>query len=126
MNPDKKTLVFPILLVTVGTGWLLSTLGVAPRIDWVWTLGLAAVGLLAFVAGGIDKFTVVIGPLFIIASCLSVLRQTGRLDLDVEVPILVIVAGVLLLIVRHPVIPVPNWIVEEKKRAGGAKSNDPS
>ena len=115
MKPDKKTLIFPLLLITVGAGWLLTTLGVAPGIDWVWTLGLAAVGLLAFAVGGFDKVTVVIGPFFILASCLSILRQTGRLHLDVEVPILVIVAGILLLVARMPAIPVPDWIVQDPR-----------
>ncbi len=105
MKSDKKTLLFPILLITVGVGWLLSTLGIAPGIDWVWTLGLAVIGLLTFVVSGFDKVTVVIVPFFILASCLSVLRQSGRLHLDIEVPILVIIAGVLLLVAPMPAIP---------------------
>jgi hypothetical protein len=108
---DKKSLIVPILLITIGAGWLLTTLGIAPGIDWVWTLGLAVVGILAFVVGGFDKVSVVVGPFFIITSCLSVLRQTGRLKLDVEVPILVITGGVLLLIARHPAIPIPKWMI---------------
>ena len=115
MKPDKKTLLLPVLLITVGTGWLLTTLGVAPGIDWVWTLGLAVVGLLTFAVGGFDKVTVVIGPFFILASCLSVLRQTDRLHVDVEVPILVIIAGFLLLIARTTVVPIPKWIVQDPK-----------
>jgi len=112
MKPDKKSLLIPLLLITVGTGWLLTTLGVAPGIDWIWTLGLAVIGVLVFVMSGIDKVTVVVGPFFELASCLSVLRQTGRLELDVEVPILVVISGVLLLLARQPAIPVPKWIVE--------------
>ena len=111
MKPDKKTLLLPILLITVGAGWLLTTLGVAPGIDWVWTLGLAVAGLLAFALAGIDKVTVVIGPFLILASSLSILRQTDRLTLDVEIPILVMVAGVLMLISRSPAIPLPAWVV---------------
>lgn len=115
MQPDKKTLLFPILLITIGVGWLLTTLGVVPGIDWVWTLGLAAVGLLAFVLSGFDKVSMVIGPFFILASFLSILRQSGRLHLDIEVPILVIIAGILLLVARFPIIPVPNWIIQDPK-----------
>src|SRR5947207_1650458 len=55
MKPDRRSLIIPVLLITVGTGWLLTTLGVAPRVDWVWTLGLVIVGLLAFVVGGIAR-----------------------------------------------------------------------
>jgi hypothetical protein len=116
MTPDRKTLLLPILLITVGVGWLLTTLGVAPGIDWVWTLGLAVVGISTFAVSGFDKVTVVVGPFFILASCLSILRQTDRLRFDVEVPILVIIAGVLLLIARIPAIPVPTWVVQESKQ----------
>ena len=115
MKSDNRTLMLPILLIAVGGGWLLSTLGVVPQINWVWTLGLAAVGLLTFALGGWDKVTVVIGPFFILASCLSILRQTERLPLDVEIPLLVIVSGVLLLIARIPAIPIPDWALEERQ-----------
>lgn len=112
---DKKTLILPLLIISIGSGWLLTTLGIVPGINWIWTLGLAVVGLLSFAVSGIDKSTVVIGPFFLIASCLSVLRQTGRITLDVEVPILVIVIGCLLLVARSKSIPIPDWVVLETK-----------
>jgi len=115
MQPEKKTLIVPCLLVAVGLGWLLTALKVAPGIDWIWTLGLAVVGLLTFAVGGIDKVTVTIGPFFIAASTLSILRQTNRLRVDVEVPILVIMAGVLLLVARSPKIPIPEWLIRDRK-----------
>jgi hypothetical protein len=114
-KPDKKTLLLPILLITVGTGWLLTTLGVAPGVDWIWTLGLGIIGLMTFVVGGFDKVTAVVGPFLIIASCLSLLRQTGRLHVDVEVPILVIIAGALVLVARVSAIPIPKWIIQDSK-----------
>ncbi len=113
MKSDKKTLVMPLLLITLGVGWLLTTLGITPAIDWIWTLGLAVVGLLAFGISGVDKVTVVVGPFFMITSLLSILRQTDRLPFNVEVPMLVILSGVLMLIARSPLIPNPKWIVQE-------------
>jgi hypothetical protein len=115
MQADKKTLFLPILLIAVGSGWLLTTLGVFPGIDWVWTIGLAAVGILTFIVSGFDKVSVVIGPLFILASCLSILRQTDRIHFDIEVPILVISAGVLLMVARSPAIPIPTWFIQDEK-----------
>ncbi len=115
MTPDRKAILFPFLLITVGTGWLLTTLGIAPGIDWVWTLCLAAIGFLSFVLGGIDKVTIVVGPFFILGSCLSILRQTGRLPFDVEVPILVIISGFLLLLASLPIIPVPKWVIPQSE-----------
>jgi hypothetical protein len=101
------------MLITVGIGWLLTTIGVAPGVNWVWTLGLAIVGVLTIVGAGFDKVTFVVGAFLVVTSLLSVLRQTDRLSIDVEVPILVIVAGVLLLIARSSAIPFPKWILEE-------------
>jgi hypothetical protein len=116
-----KTLVLPILMITFGVGWLLTTMGVVPEIDWVWTLGIAIVGILAFALGGIDKVTVVIGPFFLLAAFLSILRQTERLRVDMEVPILVIAAGVLLTLARLPSIPAPTWLVMSHNGSGERK-----
>ncbi len=115
MNQTRGALVVPILIITVGIGWLLTTQNIVPGIDWVWSLGLAVAGLLTLLAGGLDKVSVVVGPFFLVASVLSVLRQTGRLSLDTEVPILVILVGVLLLVARMPTIPAPSWVIDTTK-----------
>lgn len=108
-------LFIPILLIAFGVGWLLTTLGVAPGVDWIWTLCIGVVGLVSLAVGGINKVTVVVGPFCLVASALSLLRQTGRLSFDVEVPILVILAGVLLLVARLPSIPTPEWAIQAAK-----------
>ncbi len=112
---SKNSIFLPILLITLGVGWLLTTLNVAPQINWVWSLSIAALGLLTLVIGGIDKVTVVIGPLLILTSCLSILRQTGRIEFDVEVPILIIISGILLLCARHPLVPIPKWVLKDTR-----------
>lgn len=112
----KKTsrgpLVLAILIITVGVGWLLTALGFGPGVNWVWTLALGVIGILAFVlSGGLDKVSVIVGPFFLVSSLLSILRQTGQLSTDVEVPVLVILVGVLLLAAQMPFIPLPRWFV---------------
>jgi hypothetical protein len=106
---SKAPLVIPVMIIVVGVGWLLTAQGVNPGINWIWTLGLGVIGILTFVVSGIDKLTVVVGPFFLLASALSVLRQTDNLRLDMEVPVLVISIGVLLLVAQLPVIPKPGW-----------------
>ena len=113
MQLKTSTLIVPILLISLGTGWLLTALGIAPTIDWVWTISLAAIGLAVLVINGVDKVSLVLGPIFVVASALSLLRQTGRMRSDLEVPILVILLGVLLVIARLPAIRVPRWIAED-------------
>jgi hypothetical protein len=111
-----KSLVIPMLLIVLGTGWLLTTLNIVPQIDWVWTLGVALAGVLVFLVSGFDKVSVVVGPFFLIAAILSVLRQSGRLELNLEIPILVISAGLLLLVVRSKSIPAPAWLIETERK----------
>lgn len=96
----KRRFTVPILVLTVGVAWLLNTLSIVPDVDWVWTLGLAAAGVLTLVIGGITRPTLVLGPLLLVASICSVFRQTGRLHESHEIPILVIVLGLLLLAVQ--------------------------
>jgi hypothetical protein len=115
-----KSLIMAWLLIAIGTGWLLTALGVGPGIDWVWTIGLAALGLLTFLVGGFDKLTLVVGPVFLIGSGLSILRQTNQLSLDVEIPVLVILSGVLVLIARTSMVPMPRWIILDPVSASGS------
>lgn len=112
---SKLSLIIPILMITVGTGWLLTVHKIIPGVDWIWTLGLAIVGVLLLALGGLDKVTIVTGPFLLISSIFSVLRQTERISIDSEIPILVIIAGVLVLISRSLPIEMPNWIIEDSK-----------
>lgn len=121
MSIDKKSLAIAVLIITVGVGWLLTTLGVGTSIYWVWTMGLAVTGVLIFLISGIDKVSVVVGPFFILASLLSILRQQERLRVDVELPILVILTGALLLIAGLKRIPAPKWFSEGGKSGGEDK-----
>jgi len=104
--------VVPILVIVVGVGWLLNVKGVIPKVDWIWTCGLAAVGFLTLAVGGLDKLTVVVGPFLIVSSIFSVLRQTGNMSIQTEVPILTIVLGVLLLFVNLVNLPSPDLLKE--------------
>jgi hypothetical protein len=93
-----KKLVVPILIVVVGVTWLLNVLEIMPGVDWIWTVGLAAAGILTIAVGGLNKLTIVTGPLLVVASVCSLLRQTNRLQLNREIPVLVIVLGILMLV----------------------------
>ena len=112
---SKAPLIISILIIVVGVGWLLTALGFGLGINWLWTLGLGVIAILVFVVSkGIDKVSVVLGPFFLLASLLSVLRQTSRLSVDIEVPVLVITIGILLLLAQLPAIPKPRWYEEPR------------
>jgi hypothetical protein len=115
---SKGPLTLSILIITVGVGWLLTAQGFGPGVNWVWTLGLGVVGILTFIiSGGLDKFSAVVGPFFLVSSVLSILRQTGHLAAETEVPVLVIAVGVLMLVAQMRWVPVPKWLVP--LQAGG-------
>lgn len=116
----SKNLIVPILTIIVGVAWLLNVIGMVPGVDWIWTGALAAAGILSFAVGGLNKLTVVTGPFLIAASLCSVLRQTGRLSIDHEIPVLVIIFGVLLLIAQLCKLPLPEMLQEEEPENGKA------
>jgi len=122
MSQDRSSLILGILLVGLGGGWLLSNLGFIPPVAWAWSIGLAIVAVLAVALSGFDKVSIVVGGFFLLASVLSVLRQTGTISIDVEVPSLVMAAGLLILIARSRAIPTPRWILKsEPSNAEGSR-----
>ena len=104
----NKKLIAPILTIIVGLTGLLNTLNIIPEVDWAWSIGLATVGILSVAIGGFNKVSIVTGPFLIIASVFSVMRQTGRINIDLEGPILVIVLGVLMLISQLSKLQLPD------------------
>jgi hypothetical protein len=114
MTPSKRRLIVPILVILLGVTWLLNVLHIIPGVDWIWTGSLAAVGILTLAIGGINKLTVVAGLFLVVASICSVLRQTGRLAIDLEVPILTIVLGSLLLLVQLTNLPTPEILKPDR------------
>lgn len=102
----KKKLIVPIFTMVVGIAWLLNSYDVIKGVDWIWSGGLASAGVLCLWIGGFNRLTVVIGPFLISASVLSILRQTDRILLNREIPILVIILG-FLMILSH-VLRLPN------------------
>lgn len=110
----KSSLTAGVLMITLGLGQLLSAMGVVPEINWVWTMFLAAAGVLVFILGGVNKVTIVLGPFFLFGSILSILRETGRIEVNVELPMLVILIGILILIAHHPSLPAPAWLLPVK------------
>ena len=105
-SPIKSAFV-PILLVLIGVLTLLGQYGVVPSFNQLWTIGLAAVGVLTFLLNGYNKSSFVIGSFLILSSGLSILRTQEILDVAKEIPIIFIALGTLMLISRSGAIPAP-------------------
>ena len=108
-------IIVAVLVIALGIGWLLNTLGVIPGVDWLWTGGLGVAGILVMAASGINKFTFVIGSFLLVSSVFSVLRQTGRLRTNIELPVLFIIFGVLLLLSLLLPLATPGFLREEQQ-----------
>ena len=93
---------------------MLNTLNIIVGVGWAWSIGLATVGILSVAVGGFNKVSILTGPFLIIASVFSVMRQTGRINIDLEVPILVIVLGVLMLISQLSKLQLPDALKEKE------------
>lgn len=115
--PDRKQLLVPSLIIVIGTGWLLNAMDLFPAVDWVWTLLLAGAGVLSLLLGGVNKLTIVVGPFLLAGAVCSIFRQMGHLPLKFEMPILVIVLGVLLLYAQLSNLPAPRWFRDEDDSA---------
>lgn len=113
IKPTRKAFIMPLLVTSFGLAWLLKQSEIAPSVDWIWAIFLAVIGVLIPLVIGLDKVTIVLGPGFLVACCLSLLRQSEKLKPDLEVPILVVAIGILMLIALLPTIPKAKWIANK-------------
>ena len=104
MSPTKKFLL-PFIIVVIGLGWLLQRLELISSFELYWTIGLAAAGIYFFVVGGFNRDTFLLGTFFLICALFSLLRSINLLRLTVELPVLVIIFGLLMAIRNSGVIP---------------------
>lgn len=109
---NNKRFIIPCIILGLGLTWLLNVLNIIPGVDWIWTSALAITGILVIAFGGFNKLTVVIGPWLLLASICSLLRQTDRLDINWEVPILTILLGLLMLLAELLKLPMPKCMAQ--------------
>jgi len=112
-STTARAIILPLLIVGVGVGWLLTNLNIIPGVNWLWTSSLAVLGLLTIFVSGIDRFSIVVGPFFLLASLASILRQTGKLNPDIEIPALAVALGLLWFAAVVLPIPAPKWMLRE-------------
>ena len=116
MSATRRMIILAVLVIALGMAWLLNTLNVIPGVDWLWSGGLGVAGILFLAGRGINKFSFVIGSFLLISSACSILRQTGRLRPDIEIPVLFIVFGVLILVSLLLPLPTPEVFREDETK----------
>jgi hypothetical protein len=103
----KSATAISLLIIALGVAWLLNVTKVIPGVDWVWVMGLGVSGILLLAFAQMDRFNFVVGVSLIVSSILSVLRQTGKLVINIEAPVLFITVGILLFLSQLLPIPAP-------------------
>lgn len=117
---NRSALILPITITAIGLGLLLSELKLLPSVNWLWSISLGVAGIAVLFAGGLNKVTFVVGPWLMLASIASVLRQTGRLSLDIEAPIMFIALGVLWFLAVVLPLRTPQWLSAPARGKGSA------
>ena len=110
MSPSRRSILMSAMTIVVGIGWLLNAMHVIPDIDWLWTGALGLVGVLVLFSSSLNRFSYIVGFFLLLASVMSVLRQTGKVPLNFEVPLLVIGFGLLTLTAELLRLPMPAWM----------------
>jgi len=95
----------PIVLIVIGLAWLLDEADLFPEVSWLWVFGLISGGVALLLLEGINKTSVVTGPMLIGAGVSTFIRQKFGLGLQVQLPLLMILLGILMLVARLPGIP---------------------
>jgi hypothetical protein len=113
-----KDAALPVILILLGATWLLHTLNWLPDIHWLWVIGLAGAGVAILLLDGITKSSIVAGPLLILAGLMSFLRQSHGLGWNIEIPVMLIAAGILMLAARSPSVPESRNFNRQSGREG--------
>jgi hypothetical protein len=101
MKSRKPAIAISFLIVALGVAWLLNAMSVAPELDWIWIIGLGVSGILLLTATRLDRFNFVAGLSLIVSSVLAALRQSGKITVNIEAPVLFITVGILLFTTKH-------------------------
>lgn len=116
MKGSLHYMLISLLTIGLGAAWLLNLFPAVPNANWIWTMGLGLAGLLILAVCGFNKVTIVTGPFLIIAAIMSILRLTGRIEMQQEMPGLMIALGVLMLMSPIAPVPLPGWMYVPMRR----------
>ena len=100
-----KDAALPITLIIVGLVWLVWHFRLLPDVDWVIAAGFVVGGIAVMAFDGINKNSIVIGPMLIAMGAAWALNDRYRVSWSLIIPILLVLLGVLMLVARRPSIP---------------------
>ena len=118
MKSRKPAIAISFLIIALGVAWLLNAMRIAPNLDWIWIIGLGVSGILLLTVTRLDRFNFIAGVSLIVSSVLAALRQSGRLTINIEAPVLFITVGILLFLAQ--LLPLASSSSEAEKPPGGS------
>ncbi|NLB63837.1 MAG: hypothetical protein GX801_07000 [Fibrobacter sp.] len=90
-----RKLLLPFVIILVGTGWLLTSLGFLPGVHWGLPAVLGFLGTAVLVIDTISRFTFIVGLTMIAAGIFRVLQQAQYLPQDTVLPLTLLTLGLL-------------------------------
>ncbi|QLG87323.1 hypothetical protein HQ393_03115 [Chitinibacter bivalviorum] len=97
----------PVALIVIGSGWLMHRLEIFPSVNWIVILALLVSGFAVLLLEGINKSSIVIGPMLIAGGVTTFFQQQYDLARSVQIPLLLILCGLLMLLARSNKIAEP-------------------
>ena len=98
-TPSNRFFV-PVIVIVLGSAWLLTSLKVLPQIDWVFVLLLALFGILMLIIRPLSRGRLVAGATMLSIAIGEVLQDLAMISRTVEIPALVILGGLYALIAQ--------------------------
>jgi len=118
MKSRKPAIAISFLIVALGIAWLLNVRNPMPGVDWIWPIALGVSGILLLTTMRLDRFNFVAGLSLIVSSILAVLRQTGKISVNFEAPVLFITVGVLLFLAQLLPLPASTAKPDDESKTG--------
>lgn len=112
-----KNTALPVILIVVGVAWLLRELGWLTHLHAVIPILLIAIGFVILLTEGINRSSVIAGPMLVFIGVAWLLNQQGMIAPNLVWPIGVVIFGILLFLARLPSIP-------ESRRRGKRRNSD--
>jgi intracellular septation protein A len=101
----QPSLFLPLFLIIAGAVWFLKTTGILPATATLVSIALAVAGIVVLVMDGINKQSVVAGPLLVYIGAAVYLKSQYLLGYSPLVALGMMVLGCLLLLSRSSLVP---------------------
>ena len=101
----QPSLFLPLFLITAGAVWFRKTTGILPATATLVSIALAVAGIVVLVMDGINKQSVVAGPLLVYIGAAVYLKSQYLLGYSPLMALGMMVLGCLLLLSRSSLVP---------------------